>query len=179
MNATQSSPPAPRTDTDASPREEPKGGGGTLKQLFTAIAVVIGVIVVTTAFFVALALHTPNAAETLGAIRDVFIIILAWFSVFICISIVILVLQVAALFNLIKNEMVPILETFQKTTDTVRGTSAFVSKNLTQPVIRATGFFAYVRTFLRYLHIIRSAELKEDFVAMPTAHDTAGEENKS
>jgi hypothetical protein len=49
-------------------------------------------------------------------------------------AVTILVLQVARLVSLVRNEVEPIIEATQDTVNTVRGTAAFLSKNLVDPV---------------------------------------------
>ncbi|MBN1287713.1 MAG: hypothetical protein JXB47_20100 [Anaerolineae bacterium] len=150
--------PAP---AQAQPEKAKGGMPPGVKKAILFLGGAIAVVVVITVLAIILALTRPDAAELIAAIRDIFIIFLAWFSILIAVSIVILILQMATLVNLLKNEIIPILENFQRTANTVRGTTSFMSEHLARPVIRATGFFTYIRTFFRYLGIIAGAELNE------------------
>jgi hypothetical protein len=142
------------------PAEPAKSAGvsGFLKFAIGLLVAMIVVVFVGSIVAVIAALADPGAAEKIGAIRDVVIIVLTWLSVLIGVSLIILILQIAALFNLLKNEVMPLLESVQKTADTVRGTTTFVSQNLTRPIIRATGLFAYLRAILEALDILRRAQ---------------------
>lgn len=152
-------------ETEASTETEQTGMPKSLKYGIYAMAAVILLAILFTIIGIIIAFFDPGAADKIGAIRDIFIIVLAWFSILIALSIVILIMQVATLINLLKNEIIPILETFQRTANTVRGTTSFMSENLARPVIRATGFFAYIRTFFKYLGIIAGGELNEQTFA--------------
>jgi hypothetical protein len=145
------------TQTQTLPAE-PAGMSRFLKYTIGLIVAMIVVVLVGSIVAVIAALADPGAAEKIGAIRDIFIIILTWFSVLIGVSLIVLILQIAALFNLLKNEVMPILESVQNTANTVRGTTAFMSQNLTRPVIRARGFFTYLRAILEALDIVRRAQ---------------------
>jgi hypothetical protein len=57
-------------------------------------------------------------------------------------ALVILMIQLAALTNLLKNEVRPILEATQETLNTVRGTTLFLSENLTEPIVKLNAYVA-------------------------------------
>ena len=139
---------------EASEAPDKAKGGSSLRPFVFVIAAMIAVVLVATLVGIIVALADPGAAEKVGAVRDIFIIVLAWFSILICLSIVVLVLQVASLVNLLKNEVIPVLSSLQETANTVRGTSQFVSVNLAQPVIRAQGLLAAIRKILEILHLM-------------------------
>ncbi len=141
------------------------GGGRSPMQMFImAIAIVIAVVLVGTLVGVIIALADPGAAGKIGAVRDIFIIVLAWFSILIALSLVILVLQMAALVNVLKNEVLPILESLQQTANTVRGTARFMGANLAKPVIRAQGFFAAIRRILEIFRLMSPNYEPEDYL---------------
>lgn len=148
--------PTPEAERAVVARREPeaKGGRSPIGMFAAAIGVMIGVVLIVTLVGIVIALADPGAAGKIGAVRDIFIIVLAWFSILIALSLVILVLQVAALVNLIKNEVIPILESLQQTADTVRGTARFMGKNLAQPVIGAQGLFAAIRRLLELFRLM-------------------------
>jgi hypothetical protein len=161
-------PPAlePPAEPTPVPEEQTEDNGGRAMMYTIGGILVVTVVIplVCSVGAIAIAYFDPDAESFISAARDVFIILLAWFSILIGAALVVLILQIASLFNLIKNELIPIIDNVQKTTNTVRGTSSFMSQNLVRPVIRATGFFAYVRTFFKYLGVIRRAELDESFI---------------
>jgi ABC-type sugar transport system permease subunit len=110
------------------------------------IMAAIGVIVL--ALVIGLAVLLVNQpVETTGHIRDIFIIFMALESLVIGIALVILIIQLAILINLIQNEVKPILQSTNETVSTLRGTAAFLSNNLVEPVITLNEYLAAIRKF--------------------------------
>ena len=83
-----------------------------------------------------------GSADRAGQWRDVFIIFIALEMLIIGAAIVILMVQMAILINLLQNEIRPILETTNETANTMRGTAEFISKNVSEPVIKLNGYLA-------------------------------------
>ncbi len=77
--------------------------------------------------------------------RDIAIIIVAFESIVIGILMAILVFQVIRLVRLLRDEVLPILNSTQETVGTVRGTATFVSEHVVQPVVSVASFTAGVR----------------------------------
>jgi hypothetical protein len=75
-------------------------------------------------------------------VRDIFIIFMALESIVIGIVLIILVVQLARLINLLQNEIKPILDSTNETVNTLRGTTAFLSDNLVEPVIKLNEYLA-------------------------------------
>ena len=96
-------------------------------------------------------------AAIVRTIRDLVIIFLSLEGILIVLSVAILALQVARLVNLLQNEVKPILENAQDTVQTAQGTVEFMSENLTDPVIRASGFLAGASVMISNLFGIRRA----------------------
>ena len=82
-------------------------------------------------------------------IRDIFIIFMAFESLVIGAALIILIVQVASLINLLQNEVRPILEATNETVNTLRGTTAFLSENVVEPVINT-----YMAGLQRMLELI-------------------------
>lgn len=99
-----------------------------------ALLVVVGLIV-----FGVFLVNNPAQASVW---RDVFIIFMALEMIVIGAALVILMIQLAALTNLLKNEVRPILEATQETLNTVRGTTIFLSENLTEPIVKLNAYVA-------------------------------------
>lgn len=99
-----------------------------------ALLIVIGLIV-----FGVFLVNNPAQASVW---RDVFIIFMALEMIVIGAALVILMIQLAALTNLLKNEVRPILEATQETLNTVRGTTIFLSENLTEPIVKLNAYMA-------------------------------------
>ena len=94
-------------------------------------------------------LRNPEGTET---IRDIVIIFVAAETLLIGLALIVLIVQLARLTALLQNEVTPILESTNETVNTLRGTSAFLSKNMVEPVIKANSSMAAVR---RALDLIR------------------------
>ena len=104
-------------------------GNGKLWLIIAAvvlIAIVVGV--VSLAF---------QGGETVGKIRDIFIILMALMMFVIGVALVVLIIQIADLTNLLKNEVRPILKSTTDTVNTLKGTVRFMSDHLAEPVIKA------------------------------------------
>jgi len=111
--------------------------------LYILIAVVI--IGLITAGIVLLAGQGP---ETTSQVRDIFIILMALLSLVIGVALIILVIQLAALINLLQNEIKPILKSTSETVNTLKGTTTFLSDNLASPVIKMNSSVAGLRRLL-------------------------------
>ena len=84
---------------------------------------------------------------TTAKIRDIFLIFMAFESLIIGAALVILVIQVASLINLLQNEVKPILKSTSETVNTLRGTTAFLSENMVEPVIKLNSYLAGLKKF--------------------------------
>ena len=87
-------------------------------------------------------------AETAAQWRDVFIIFIALEMLVIGVAIVLLMVQLAVLINLLQNEIRPILESTNDTVNTLRGTAEFLSKNVSEPVIKMNGYLAGLKRLI-------------------------------
>ncbi|MBL8046394.1 MAG: hypothetical protein JNL09_07635, partial [Anaerolineales bacterium] len=114
--------PSPEPDS-LTPRQRAYLIGGVI----FAILIFVGLI--------AFAVFLVNNPAQASVWRDVFIIFMALEMILIGGALVVLMIQLAALTNLLKNEVKPILEATQETVNTVRGTTIFVSENLTEPIM--------------------------------------------
>ena len=125
-------PPAP-SDADNGPTEAQRKG------LIIGAVVVIVVLVVgalAAAFWL-----VQNPAQA-ASVRDVFIIFMALEFMLIGVALVILMVQLAVLTNMLQHEIKPILQSTTETLNTVRGTTAFLSENLVDPVIKMNAALA-------------------------------------
>ena len=118
--------------------------------LYILIAVVIVGIIV--AGIVLLANQGP---DTTSQVRDIFIILMALLSLVIGVALVILVIQLAALINLLQNEIKPILRSTSETVNTLKGTTTFLSENLASPVIKMNSSVAGLRRLLDLVGLFR------------------------
>jgi predicted PurR-regulated permease PerM len=68
---------------------------------------------------------------------------------------VILIFQIARLTNLLQHEIKPILKSTNETISTLRGTTEFLSDNLTEPVIKINEYVAAIQKFLELFGVGR------------------------
>lgn len=114
-------------------------------------AVVVIVLLVVLALVAAFWL-VQNPAQA-ASVRDVFIIFMALEFMLVGIALVILMVQVAILTNMLQHEIKPILQSTTETLNTVRGTTAFLSENLVDPVIRLNAALAALGQVLDTLSV--------------------------
>lgn len=122
-----------------------EGNKGTIIGISIAAIILFGGLI-TFAIF----LLTGNS-ETTEKIRDVFIIFMALESMVIGLALIILIVQLAQLSNVIQNEIKPILDSTQKTINTLRGTSTFLSDNIVEPVIKLNQYLAGLQAITKFV----------------------------
>jgi len=126
-------------------------------QRTTIIGIIIGLVVLLGILItgVVLLLLPSTDITVVGRIRDIFIILMALESLLIGLVLVILIIQIARLINLLQNEIKPILDSTNETVSTLRGTTAFLSTNLVEPVIKLNESLAGLQKFMEILGIGR------------------------
>ena len=98
--------------------------------------------------------------ETTGQVRDIFIIVLALESLLIGGALVILVIQLAALTNIVQNEIRPILASTKETVGTLKGTSRFLSERAVMPLISISSTYAGFRKLVELAGFIKKGKNK-------------------
>ncbi|GAB4469676.1 MAG: hypothetical protein Kow00124_05080 [Anaerolineae bacterium] len=112
--------------------------GSEAQKAFGIIGIVIVVILLALiAGAVLLALNAKTTAPGVEIVRDLLIIFLTLEMIIIGAALTVLVVQIARFINLMNNEVQPLVETTRETLQTVRGTAAFMSKHLAEPVMQA------------------------------------------
>jgi len=152
--AASASPPLP------APTPAPQPEGLTPRQkLYVAIGVIVALIILAglIAAVVYLAISPPQVAATT---RDIFIIFMALESFVIGVALIILITQLAVLTNLLRHEIRPILEATNETVNTVRGTTMFVSENLSEPIIKLNSYVAALEKVVTALSSLFSLRRK-------------------
>ena len=154
----------------ALPEPQEVSGFDVKRIVIIASAVLIGIVVVLFVLALVLTVATQgDFAATISTIRDLVIIFLALEGILIIISVAVLTLQVAKLVNLLQNEVKPILINTQETVKTAQNTVEFMSENIAEPVIRAsgfaTGFSVMVRDLFGIRRAIRRTEEQSEFEA--------------
>ncbi len=77
--------------------------------------------------------------------RDIAIIIVAMEIIVVNILLAILIIQIIRMMRMLRDEVIPILNSTQETIGTVRGTTTFVSDYVVQPVVKVASFSAGAR----------------------------------
>ncbi len=151
--STSDNPPDKATTIPPGTASDKQTGGQNraLRWVVGFIAALVVILILSFLIALILAFTNPGAAAGLQIIRDFFIITLTLEGLLIGVALIVLVLQIARLINLLQNEIRPILEETGDTVRTVKGTASFVSRNVADPVIRASGFLAFLGAFLREL----------------------------
>lgn len=118
------------------------------------VPIVVGVVILALIIFGFVMLILADATTT-AEVRDIFIIFMALILLLLMAAAILLVIQLATLINLLQNEIKPMLETLNETVNTVKGTTAFLSDNLTEPVIKLNQYMAGMRGVFDFLKTIR------------------------
>lgn len=104
---------------------------------------------------VVLAIFAESVALTVQVIRDVFIISALLALLVALVAIAVLVVQTARYVTLLLHESKPIIAGTQDTVRVLRGTAYFLSKHLTDPVVKAASAFRGVGRAMGHANAIR------------------------
>jgi hypothetical protein len=126
----------------------------TLAGIIIAVVILLGLLITSIVFL----LLPSTDVSTVSRIRDVFIILMALESLLIGLVLIVLMIQLARLTNLLQNEIKPILDSTNETVSTLRGTTAFLSTNLVEPVIKLNQSLAALHKFIELLGIGRKRQ---------------------
>jgi hypothetical protein len=113
----------------------------TRQQRQIMIAVIVAAVVLI-AFSAAIVYFLLQPGTDTAKIRDVFIIFMALESIILMVTMIIMIFQMSILINLLQNEVKPILESTNETVSNLRGTTKFLSDNLSEPVIKLNEYLA-------------------------------------
>lgn len=114
---------------------------------------IAGIILI--ALLIVAVIYLIQPATPTAQIRDVFIILMALEFLVVGAALIILIVQLASLINLLQNEVKPILESTNETSQTLRGTAMFLSDNLVEPVIKLSGYVASMQRMIGLIGFIR------------------------
>ena len=126
----------------------------TRQQRQILIWIVIAIVIFLALLVVGVWFLSQNIVRTEN-IRDIFIILMALESLFIGFVLIILIIQMARLINLLQNEIKPIIESTNETSNTLRGTIIFLSEHLTEPVIKLNEYLASFQRLAEIFKIVR------------------------
>jgi nitrate reductase gamma subunit len=120
----------------------------TKNNKYLIIGIVAGILILA-AVVVATIFLVRADKEVTAQIRDIFIIFMALASLVLGIALVVLIAQLAILINLLQNEIRPILDSTTETVNTLKGTTQFLSNNLTEPVIKLNEYLAMFKRIIK------------------------------
>jgi len=115
--------------------------------------IIVGVVLVILAVTAGIVVLAGQSSEVTTKVRDIFIILLALEMFAIGTALIILIVQVAALTNLLQNEVKPILHSTTDTVNTLKGTVKFLSNNVSEPVIKLNQSLASLNRVLELLKL--------------------------
>lgn len=134
---------------------ETKENATSKEQRGALIGIIIAIVILVGLFIwglVSLIIAEPTQT---AKVRDIFIIIMAFESLVIGAALVILIIQIASLMNLLQNEIKPIMDATNETVNTLRGTTAFLSENMVEPVVKLNASLAGLQRFIELIGIKR------------------------
>ncbi len=118
---------------------EQKAQQGTRRwQIWLGVAVVL-LLVGLAVYFLA---SNPVRAQV---VRDLFIILIAVEVLAVGVLLSILIWQIYQLVQMLREEILPILESTQEAASTVKGTASFVGEHVVSPIAKASGYLAGLR----------------------------------
>ncbi len=123
------------------------------KRIWAIFAAVVVVVILSLAALIYFLFVNPAATATL---RDIAIIMLALESVIVTLLLMGTLFFLWWIILILKDEIIPILESTGETVNRVRGTTAFVSDTVVSPLIKASSYVAGVRRALKVLTGLRS-----------------------
>jgi len=118
-----------------------------------SVWIIVGVVLVILAVTAGIVVLAGQSSEITTKVRDIFIILLALEMFAIGTALIILIVQVAALTNLLQNEVKPILNSTTDTVNTLKGTVKFLSNNVSEPVIKLNQSLASLNRVLELLKL--------------------------
>ena len=135
--------------------EDPAEKARLRKQRWGMAAIIAGAVILLAGIVVAIYFLASGPAAATAKVRDIFIIFMALESLLIGAALVVLMIQLASLINLLQNEVKPILKSTSETVNTLRGTTAFLSENLVEPVIKLNSYMAGLKKFFDLFNFFR------------------------
>lgn len=129
-------------------------GDESSKRNLVITAVIVGILIIAGVIFAIYTLSGMDSDGT-GKVRDIFIIFMAVEFLIIGVALVVLIVQLAALINLLNNEVRPILKSTSETVNTLKGTTQFLSDNMVGPVIKLNEYLAGLKKLIDMVNIFK------------------------
>jgi hypothetical protein len=161
--------PVPQEGQPEIPQLPPPSGQGpaddpaSLSPEQKRVMIYVGIVTLVVLILTGVTIYYLGFVATLGQvtrIRDIFIIFMALQSLLTGLALVVLLVQVTRLINLLQNEIKPILDSTNETVNTLRGTTAFLSNNLVEPVIKLNEYLAGFAQLLQVIGVVRKSTKK-------------------
>jgi membrane protein implicated in regulation of membrane protease activity len=105
------------------------------------IGLIIGAVLLVGLIITGLVFLLQPGTDT-ARVRDVFIIFMSLEFLLMGIVMIVLIVQIARLTLLLQNEIKPILDSTNETANTLKGTAAFLSEHLVEPVFKLNQYLA-------------------------------------
>ena len=134
--------PLDLVDEEEIQAEIPQSGG-------KKVALIISGLILLALVVTGLVLLLQPGTDT-ARVRDIFIIFMALEFLLVGGVMVILIIQLARLILLLQNEIKPILDSTNETANTLRGTTAFLSEHLVEPVLKLNQYMAGLNRILSF-----------------------------
>jgi hypothetical protein len=144
----------PKEITNYSQQDPGASDRMTTDQKKTLITIIVVVVLLVIGIIAGIWWLIQPSTDT-ARVRDIFIIFLAFESLLIGMTLVILIVQLARLINLLQNEIKPIIDSTNETVSNLRGTAAFLSENLSEPVIKLNEYLAGFSEFFKVIGLAR------------------------
>jgi len=119
------------------------------------VLIVLGLLLLAAAIL--LAANAQDAGPSVRVVRDLLIIVMSLEIIIVGAAFTLFLIQLARLVNLIHNEVEPLIDAASETVNTVRGTAAFLSKNLVEPVTAVNSTLRGVSKVVGDVDAIRKA----------------------
>jgi hypothetical protein len=116
---------------------------------------ILGIFAVLLILSIATVIFISSPEVDSGRVRDIFLILMALSSFVISVAFVILLVQVALLVNLLDNEIRPVLANLIESVNDLKGTTAFLSENMVEPVMKLNEYVAGLKRLVDILRPFR------------------------
>lgn len=116
---------------------------------------ILGIFAVLLILSIATVIFISSPDVDSGRVRDIFLILMALSSFVISVAFVILLVQVALLVNLLDNEIRPVLANLIESVNDLKGTTAFLSENMVEPVMKMNEYVAGLKHLVDILRPFR------------------------
>ncbi len=126
-----------------------------MKQRLLVIGAVVLVLALIAGIILSVISLSAMSDDQTGKIRDIFIIFMAIEFLIIGVALVVMIVQLAALINLLQNEVKPILNSTNETVSTLKGTAKFLSDNMVEPVIKMNEYLAGFKKAIDMINIFK------------------------